>query len=190
MTTADSTTTQGALNAETTLRLQGDSRLSNFVGKVLASGIPDANTPLPSAYGTLVDLVDGENMLQGMWRLDSQKQRKITIKDNGVSVKVNPDILDFLDGDDDGFLITAVSNGITIQLDALANWWTGDPGDGSAEQDIVASTAVPGMVEFDHDRFATGISVTKTTIGYIAATWSVVSAVTLRGRKSKVGPNP
>jgi len=187
MSTADALTTKAALDAEIALREQGDARLSNFTGAKLVLGIPDGTAPLYSAHGALITLVDGDNLELSLWKLDNGKQRSLDIQDGGSSVSVNPTFLNFGDAAADGFLVTVSGAGALIQLDALSKWWTGDPGDGGPSQDIESSGST---VEFDHDRFATGIDVTRTYIGHISAAWLVLSSVRLRGRKAKVGVNP
>ena len=187
MTTPDSVTTQGALAAEISLREQGDARLSSYTGKLLVSGVPGPDGPKYSAHGVLITLVDGDSLELGLWKLDTGKQVKLDIKDGGTTVRANPAYVNFGDGVADGFKITVEGTGVLVQLDALSKWWTGDPGDGSSEE-VIESTG--SQVEFSHDRFATGVKVTKTLIGHISASWKVVSSVKLVGRKAKAGVNP
>jgi hypothetical protein len=186
-TSTDSLTTQAALDAEIALRLQGDARLSNYAGGILDTGIPDGNAPAYSAHGVLQVLVDGDNMTLGMWKLDSQKQRTLTMQDDSVAIATNPQFMNFRKGDDDGFEILVNGDGVDILLDALGLQWSGTSPDATVYQDIVSTGS---QVDFDHNRFATGIQVTKTIIGHITAAWSVVSGVSLRGHRVKVGENP
>lgn len=184
---ADSLTTTAALNAEIQSRTVGDARLAVFVGSTLSGGVPSGDAPKYSNHGVLISLTDGDNLELSIWKLDNAKQGKIAIQDDGVTIISNPAHINFSGALNDGFKVTASGGGARVQLDALGHWWSGTSPDGLVEQ-IIQSTGT--MVEFEHERFMTGIQVDKILIGHISAAWSVVGGIRAKGRRVKVGVNP
>jgi hypothetical protein len=172
--------TDTEFDLEVNSRVLGDGRLAAYTGHPVSGSpsVPSASvTPDYSQYGTLVSLVQGETLLRSIARLDSAKNRKVTINNHNSSVTiVDPTSLTF----SSAFTITAVGpSGVEISIGA-----------GSIIHDstdtIEEITASTTMQYFTQDRFAIGIKITRSLIGFIGSVYSVVTGVVLAGRKAKI----
>jgi len=171
--------TTAEFDGEVTLRLQGDSRIANFLGQPLASGIPTAPLPVYSTYGSLVDLVDGDNVVKGMRTLDANKGVVASIYCGGVKIVTNARHVFF----DRTFTVHDLGNGaVQLALDAGVEW---------SSSGTEASLALTGDARrFPNDQFAIGGQLSYVTIGRIAATFKVISGVTLFGRRGRLQRAP
>jgi hypothetical protein len=158
---------------EKVLRVQGDSRLADYVGKNLdVDGNPDDQPPKYSDYGPTIDVPDGTNLTQGINILDRRVRQELIQWQNPTTVAVGPIFARF----DDFFELTAFVNGVDITFVGEAGW------------DVATFAGRGNFSELPLDYFATMVGFSTSNIGSIEAVIKVVTSVSLFGRKVIVKP--
>ena len=160
---------------EKALRILGDSRLADYVGKNLdVDGNPDDQPPKYSDYGITIDVPDGTDLTHGINILDRLKQGNIQWQ-NPLTVATGPIFARF----DQYFELTAFINGVDITFIGVAG---GD----------LLTFAGPNApyVELPQDYFGTMLGFSTTNVGAILSVKTVVTKVFLYGRKVTINPAP
>jgi len=173
--------TAAELDEEIGLRLQGDLRLSTYTGLPVTGSpsIPGDTDPVYSVLGVLVDLEDGDSLLEGIFALDRRKNSVQSVF-NGATLEVtNPRNLLF----DSSFNVNNIqSQDLVVSLGGNVGWGEGD----ADSQTFITIGETPNV--FPDGQFCIGAYYSFTYVQSIRSVIRVSTGMQLIGRRGSVRP--